>query len=242
MVCFVHDKKTAQVKPGTIGASFAYKCFENTLSNKAYVANVIRTFADNPRLGILSPPEPNHSTFFTTIGFEWGPNYNVTRKPGQRAGAYGAYECAGAAGSSAWHHVLVPPKGHEPLYDRNWEYKDFPPEPNKIDGTLLHAIERIYPFVVQQSGYYPAIGMTDRFAAIEYQNLRHYVRGYNQVLVNNGIGPYYDQMLALMNQVFALRGSFKAVFKFRMKQYLKKYLPKGVYRKLKKRWRKMKRH
>lgn len=240
LVCFAHDKKTAQVKPGTIGASFAYKCFENTLSNKAYVANVIRTFANNPRLGILSPPEPNHSTFFTTIGFEWGPNYNVTRKLAKELGLTVPMNVLAPPVAPLGTMFWFRPKAMKPLYDRNWEYKDFPPEPNKIDGTLLHAIERIYPFVVQQSGYYPAIGMTDRFAAIEYQNLRHYVRGYNQVLVNNGIGPYYDQMLALMNQVFALRGSFKAVFKFRMKQYLKKYLPKGVYRKLKKRWRKMK--
>lgn len=132
------------------------------------------------------------------------------------------------------------PAAMKPLYDRNWEYEDFPEEPNKIDGTLLHAIERIYPFIAQQSGYYPAIGMTDKFAAIEYNNLRYYVRGYNQVLVNNGIGPYYDQMVALMNQVFALRGSFKAVIKFRMKCYLKKYLPQKMYKKMRKRWKKMK--
>ena len=45
IVCFAHDKKTAQVKPGTVGASFAYKCFENTLSNRAYVANIINTLS-----------------------------------------------------------------------------------------------------------------------------------------------------------------------------------------------------
>ena len=45
----------------------------NTLSNKAYVGNVINTFVNNPRMGLLCPPEPNHSTFFTTIGFEWDP-------------------------------------------------------------------------------------------------------------------------------------------------------------------------
>ena len=82
--------------------------------------------------------------------------------------------------------------------------------------------------------------MTDKFAAIEYNNLRYYVRGYNQVLVNSGIGHYYDQMVALMNQVFALRGSFKAVIKFRMKCYLKKYLPQKLYKKMRKRWKKMK--
>ena len=132
------------------------------------------------------------------------------------------------------------PAALKPLYAKDWNYEDFPPEPNKIDGTLLHAIERIYPFVAQEAGYYPAIGMTDKFAAIEYNNLRYYLRGYNQVVVNNGIGPYHDEMVARVNQVFALRGSFKAVFKFRMKAYLKRYLPEKAYKKLKKKWKKMK--
>ena len=239
IVCFAHDKKTAQVKPGTIGASFAYKCFENTLSNKMYVANVINTFVNNPRLGLLSPPEPNHSTFFTTIGFEWGPNYDITRGLAKKLGlAVPMNEMmppVAPLGTMFWFR----PAALKPLYAQDWKYEDFPPEPNKIDGTLLHAIERIYPFVVQEAGFYPAIGMTDKFAAIEYNNLRYYVRGYNQVLVNHGIGPYHDQMVAKMNQIFALRGSFKAVIKFRAKQYLKRFLPKPIYNAGKKKWRKM---
>ena len=240
IACFAHDKKTAQVKPGTIGASFAYKCFQNTLANKMYVANVINTFVNNPRLGILSPPEPNHSTFFTTIGFEWGPNFDVTRKLAKDLGLHVPMNIMAPPVAPLGTMFWFRPAALKPLYAKDWNYEDFPPEPNKIDGTLLHAIERIYPFVAQEAGYYPAIGMTDKFAAIEYNNLRYYLRGYNQVVVNNGIGPYHDEMVARVNQVFALRGSFKAVFKFRMKAYLKRYLPEKAYKKLKKKWKKMK--
>lgn len=42
------------------------------------------------------------------------------------------------------------------LFKKDWKYTDFPKEPNKIDGTLLHVLERVYPFVVQDAGYYPA--------------------------------------------------------------------------------------
>lgn len=240
IVCFAHDKKTAQVKPGTIGASFAYKCFENTLSNKAYVANVINTFVDNPRLGIMSPPEPNHSTFFTTIGFEWGPNFDVTKKLAKELGLRVPMDVVkppvAPLGTMFWFR----PAAMKPLYDKDWEYTDFPPEPNKIDGTLLHAIERIYPFIAQEAGFYPAIGMTDKFAAIEYENLRYYLRAYNQVVVNNGIGPFHDEMVGAVNQVFALRGSFKAVLKFRIKCFLKRILPKKLRKHLGKTWRKLK--
>lgn len=43
-VCFVHDKKTSQLKPYCVGESFSYKCFENNLGSKEYVENIISTF------------------------------------------------------------------------------------------------------------------------------------------------------------------------------------------------------
>ncbi|MEF9917538.1 MAG: rhamnan synthesis F family protein [Lachnospiraceae bacterium] len=229
-VCFVHDKKTAQVSPGTVGASFAYKCFENTLSSKAYVANVIETFADNPRLGLLTSPEPNHGPFFPTIGCEWGPNYDVTVKLAQQLGLTVPMSVSkqpiAPFGTMFWFRT----KAMKILYQANWKYEDFPEEPNKIDGSLLHAIERIYPFVVQEEGYYPAIGMTDKFAAIEYNNLRYYVRGYNQVLLNNGIGPYQDEMCIQMADHFNMQGSSFSVLKWQIKKMLKRILPNCVYK------------
>lgn len=236
IVCFAHDKKTAQVKPGTIGASFAYKCFENTLSNKAYVANVIDTFVKNPRLGILSPPEPNHSTFFITLGVEWGPNYDVTKALADRLGLTVPMSedvpPVAPLGTMFWFR----PAAMKPLYAQDWEYEDFPPEPNGIDGTLLHAIERIYPFIAQEAGYYPAYGMTDKYAAVEYTNLHYYVREYNRALVKNGVGPFHDEMVAEIDRL----GSFSGIMKYKLKKFLKKHLPQGMYAFLKKLWKKWK--
>jgi len=200
LACFVHDKKTTQLKPGTIGASFGHKCLENTLSGKIYVENIIRTFQKNPRLGILSPPEPNHSVYFTTIGGEWGPNYEVTASLAKKLGLTVPISeekppvCP--MGTMFWFR----PKAMEPLYRADWEYTDFPPEPNKADGSLLHAVERIYPYIVQQSGYYPGIVMTDACMAVEYSNLRYYTREYNKIMLNLGIGPYQDEMCAELDQ------------------------------------------
>ena len=131
------------------------------------------------------------------------------------------------------------PKALKPLFDKDWDYKDFPPEPNKIDGTLLHAVERVYPFAAQQAGYYPAIGMTDKFAAIEYNNLRFYLRDFNNIVVNQGIGPYHDEMICAVNQVLVQRGSIKAALKFRMKQKLRRILPEKLYKKCAKKWKRM---
>lgn len=230
IVCFAHDKKTAQVSPGTLGNSFAYKCFENTLSNKVYVENIIATFNENPRLGMLTPPEPNHGPFFPTIGFEWGPNYDITKKLAKKLNLTVPISVdkqpVAPFGTMFWFR----PKAMKPLYDYDWEYKDFPPEPNGIDGTLLHAIERIYPFIIQQSGYYPAIVMTDKFAAIEYNNLRHYVRGYNRVIIGHGIGPEYVTMLQTMNYQLTYFHRFRRKIKYRVKRLL----PKSILKKIKK--------
>ena len=39
------------------------------------------------------------------------------------------------------------------IKDLEMNYDYFPSEPVPIDGTILHAIERILPFIVQKAGY-----------------------------------------------------------------------------------------
>lgn len=218
IACFVHDKKTAQVIPGTSGTSFSYKCFENTLGGKVFVENVIETFERIPRLGLLSPPEPNHGSFFTTIGKEWRENF----KPAQKL----ASELHITIPMSEEKPPVAPfgtmfwfrPKAMKPLFDKHWEYTDFPPEPNQIDNTILHVIERIYPFVVQQAGYCPGIVMSDRFAGIEYSNLRYYLREYNTIMMDNGIEHFHQYMcgeLKLRLEGYKDRDSLKGVLKRR---------------------------
>lgn len=170
LVCFAHDKKTTQIEPYTIGKSFAYKCFENVLGSSAYVQNIIERFEEEPRLGMIMPPPPNHAAFFGTLGTEWASNYSGTRELLEEldinVNISEIKEPISPLGTMFWFR----PKALAPLFSRNWEYKDFPKEPNANDGTLLHAIERAYGLVVQSQGFYPAWCMHDKFAAIELTN------------------------------------------------------------------------
>lgn len=68
------------------------------------------------------------------------------------------------------------PEAFRGLLDHGWKYEDFPPEPNKVDGTLLHFIERAYGYVPQANGYYPAYIFSDRYARIEITNLSYELR------------------------------------------------------------------
>ena len=190
-VCFMHDKKVMQLKPETIGVSFSYKCFENMLASKGFVDNIINVFEENPRLGILMPPPPNHGDYFITIGLEWGKNYKITKKLADELGLTVPItkdkEPIAPLGTMFWFR----PKAMKLLFDKDWQYEDFPKEPNKIDGTLLHAVERIYSYVVQQEGYYPAWVMSEKLASMEITNLYHMLRSQNDIIFN--VGPGADK-------------------------------------------------
>lgn len=194
VVCFFHDKKTLQTKPGSIGLGFSDKLIENMFGSADYVLNVINLFADNERLGILSPPAPHHSDYYFTQGLDWGPNYELTRQLVEKLDfdvpiAPNKMPIA-PLGTCFWFRS----KALKPLYEVGWKYEDFPPEPNNTDGTLLHAVERIYPFAAVVAGYYPAYVMTDRWAKVEYSSLRYYVEGYNKVCFKHGIMNYQRRM------------------------------------------------
>lgn len=69
------------------------------------------------------------------------------------------------------------PKALEPLFAHGWQHSDFPPEPLPQDGTISHAIERIYPFVAQSAGYYPAVVMSKNYAVTHNDTMQAYASG-----------------------------------------------------------------
>lgn len=198
-VCFVHDKKSAQVVPGSIGHDFGYQCLENTLGTKEFVANVICTFYDNERLGMLSPMYPIHGNYFSVNGdFDWGGNYNITKQLANelKLTVPISQEKSPVAplGTMFWFR----PKALKILYACDWEYDDFPQEPNGTDATLLHAVERIYSYVTQQQGFYPAIVGTDLFANMSLTNLTDFLQGINRSAKKYRGYVSYQQLLYII--------------------------------------------
>lgn len=202
-VCFMHDKKVLQIKSSVIGEGFFARVWENMLGSRTAVQNILAIFADNPRLGMLAPPPPNHADYFFTLATDWGPNYEVTRALANKLGYKGPMSPdkmpIAPLGTCFWFR----PKALESLFQKEWRYTDFPPEPNNTDGTVLHAMERYYAFAVQRDGYYPAYVLNDAHASAEYANLKHYVRGYNRVEIEHGFTNYYDEMLKMQRHKVA---------------------------------------
>lgn len=186
--CFAHDKKTKQLKPESKGEDFKYKCLENILGSKIFVENIINLFERNPRLGLLSPPLPNHADFYANLGREWGENYDETVKFLKKLNIVDIdidknKTAIAPYGTMFWFRPIAFKK----ILSKEWKYEDFPKEPNNIDGTLLHAIERAYPFVAQDAGYYSANVMNDEYTKIELTNLNFMLSELNKVLYSNSL-------------------------------------------------------
>jgi lipopolysaccharide biosynthesis protein len=230
LVCFAHDKSVAHIFPQTKGQSFSYSSYEGVLSSKNYVNNIIETFEENPRLGMLTPPPPNHSDYYPTIGDEWTCNFKnctiLAKELGINVDLSPEKPPIAPLGSIFWFR----PKALKPLTEHEWKYEDFPEEPLNTDGTISHAIERIHPFAVQQSGYYPAWVMPDKFASIYITNIYYYLRTINSSLYKYGHHTH-GEILDSLNGQFVFDNLFKnpQPVKKRLKWAARLLIPARVY-------------
>ena len=178
VIGFAHDKKSSQNQEnghhGTESQGFAYKLMENTLGSEAYVKNILTLFAENPRLGQVTPPPPYHALYFAhTIPHDWGANYEITKELLEdrldiHVPLSPTKPTASAMGSCYWFRV----EALKPLFEYGWKYEDFLPEGQMgEDGTISHAIERANGYICQSRGYYPAWVLSDRYARIEVDSL-----------------------------------------------------------------------
>lgn len=178
VIGFAHDKKSSQNQEnghhGTESQGFAYKLMENTLGSEAYVKNILTLFAENPRLGQVTPLPPYHALYFAhTIPHDWGANYEITKelledRLGIHVPLSPTKPTASAMGSCYWFRV----EALKPLFEYGWKYEDFLPEGQMgEDGTISHAIERANGYICQSRGYYPAWVLSDRYARIEVDSL-----------------------------------------------------------------------
>jgi rhamnosyltransferase len=170
-ICFIHNKKSPQTRPLTVGRGFSEKCMTNTIASREYVINLLSLFERSPRLGMLFPPPVLHGPYMRLISGLWGGNYKNTVALAERLGINVSIDNyidpIFPAGGMFWFR----PSALGKVKEHEWKYEDFPDEPLKGDGTLGHAFERIYCFAAQSNGYYSAWVMTDEFAPVEITSM-----------------------------------------------------------------------
>ncbi len=147
-VCLTHDKKMSH-GPQLLGEKSFEMTFENCLSSKTHVNQVVNFFFENPRVGLLVPPFPQVAAWKNLYSWIWGKNSNLCHTVLKKL-----------IRDYCWD-----PKPICPIGSVFWARKgslrkllelkiqDFPEEPLPRDGTLLHALERLYPNIAQHEGY-----------------------------------------------------------------------------------------
>lgn len=210
LVCFIHDKKVTQIRPGSVGEGFAKRCFENVLATPEFVSNVIATFQAEPRLGVLTPSAPHHGDYFPISAFSWGPNDKNTKELLASFGLHAPIdpdkEAIAPFGSVFWFR----PQAIRPLLEREWRYDDFPAEPLPIDGTISHAIERVYCYMAQARGYYSGWLFSDSFARAELTALAYYTHSFARAIAKRWGGRTAMEMLLRLNNMRSTRQIVKA--------------------------------
>lgn len=180
-ICFWHDKKSRQVKPESVVSSWSCKLSQSVLASETYVQNVIETFRKNPFLGFLSPLPPTHGPYFSLHDGEWGPNFENAKSLAEKLSIHVPMEQdippIAPLGTVFWFRG----NALRPLADYGWKYSDFPKEPNAIDGTILHALERLYGYAAQAAGYLCGYLTTNKLAALEMASYMQYWRSYRKI-------------------------------------------------------------
>jgi len=148
LVGHLHCKKTPNLDPA-VGESWRHFLWWNLVGKDFPMLDLIaKQFEDNKRLGLVFPDDPH------IVG--WWSNREcaeaLATKMRLTAALPQAFEFP--VGTMFW----CRPAALRPLFDLRLTWDDYPVEPVPIDGTILHAIERLLPFVAQNEGY--AIGAT----------------------------------------------------------------------------------
>ena len=167
IICFVHDKKVHLDEKQNKGINndtqlWVKNLWDNTLKSKEYIYNVLNLF-ENDNIGMLIPPEPIGECRAEWYACAWGSNFENTKALAEELKLscdISREKPPTTLGTAFWCRTDAIRK----LICKAWNYHDFPKEPLPNDGTISHAIERIFSYVVQDAGYDTGIVMCTSYA------------------------------------------------------------------------------
>lgn len=144
----IHTKKSGDVKDSTMGKTWARFLLENLIGKEYCMAStILERMASNEKLGLVFPDDP------WEVG--WSGNKEIVEELAHQFGIdtlpdqYFNFP----VGAMFWART----EALKPLLEKNFRWEDYPEEPLPYDGTVLHALERLLPFVAEKMGYRVAL-------------------------------------------------------------------------------------
>lgn len=118
------------------------------MGSEEEVLSLFERYLTEPRLGVVMPEYHPH----ILRDINWGKNKHASQIIANRLEMN--IDCksdvlAFPAGSMFWYR----PACLSPLIDTDWSLDSFPDEEGQTDGTVMHAIERLIPYVSVNGGY-----------------------------------------------------------------------------------------
>lgn len=151
-ICFAHDKKGKSYIPKVEHVQWLENLWGNTLGSSSYIANVLHVLKTDKAIGLLTPPEPIGGVLTAWYDSTWADDFELTRQLIEQLGLTCDLDKTKPSitlGTFFWAKSAAIRK----LLEKDWKYEDFDEEPLKDDGTISHAIERVFGYVAQDAGY-----------------------------------------------------------------------------------------
>jgi lipopolysaccharide biosynthesis protein len=143
-VLHLHSKASRHNK---MLASWRGFLLENLLGSQEIIFSVFEVFSRQPQIGIVFPQHYEYIRHW----LDWGGNYARAQALATRLGiALSPHQTLDfPSGSMFWARTAA----LRPLLDLGLSFSDFPPETGQTDGTLGHAIERLYLYACERAGF-----------------------------------------------------------------------------------------
>lgn len=163
-ICFLHDKKANANYLKNDVDTWIDNLWGNTVGSAQYIDQVLQLFENNIELGLLVPPEAFGTYIAHWYGDTWLEDYPLCKNLSDTLKLdtdITEKKMPFTIGTVFWAKTQALRK----LFEKEWDYSDFPEEPMPIDGTISHAIERIFGYAAQDAGFKTGTIMSDQYAS-----------------------------------------------------------------------------
>lgn len=162
---YIHDDVNPDASAATVMESNIYGYLQNVANDPAYLSQVINTFEQNPKLGVLGVPFPIHDYGFGNYSDPWKNSFRDIRSFAKQLGLdcnlsedkppfmlVGSFWCRTAAIRGLW--------------NKNWSAKDFFLNPVTFSCKTNDALIRLLPYIAQSRRYYSGIVIHTNYASM----------------------------------------------------------------------------
>jgi hypothetical protein len=140
----VHGKRSLFLGDTVIGERWREFLWQHLIGDLYPMIDVVvHRFATAPTCGLIFAEDPHLP--------DWDMNRGIADRLAQRMGINKPLPpfFDFPVGTMFW----ARPVALQPLFDLKLDWEEYPREPLVIDGTILHAIERMLPFVAEHAGF-----------------------------------------------------------------------------------------